>query len=204
MNDPQIRTSFHKKRLFRHHRNKKTLVIDELALQHGKCRADIALVNGHLIGYEIKSEVDSLDRLNDQIIYYNSVFDCSSIIVTESHLRKVMVMLPNWWGVISANKGSRGAIHFKTIRPPKRNIFVDDYAVAQLLWRSEAKEILSSLGVQGKKLREKRSNLYRYIVNKLDSFQLRKAVRECLKGRTNWRNPSTPFPDDGSSQPLAM
>ena len=203
MNDPQIRTSFHQKCLHRHHCDSATLVVDELGLQHGKCRADIAVINGHLIGYEIKSDADSLRRLNDQIDSYNAVFDHASAIVAARHLSGAVAMLPEWWGVISASEGPRGAIHFRAIRRPKQNVHVDDYAVTQLLWRDEAQEILANLGVHGKKLREKRANLYRCIVSRLDSSELRKTVREYLMKRTSWRHPALLFPSDGLSQPSA-
>jgi len=204
MNDQQIRTSFHQKYLRRHHCDSATLVVDELGLQHGKCRADIAVINGHLIGYEIKSDVDSLRRLNDQIDSYNAVFDRASAIVAARHLSEAVAILPEWWGVISASEGPRGAIHFRTIRRPKQNVHVDDYAVTQLLWRDEAQEILANLGVHGKQLREKRANLYGCIVSKLDSCELRITIREYLMKRTGWRRPAPLFPSDGLYQPSAM
>ncbi len=63
MNDPEIRRAYHRLRLARHHRDPNTLVVDELGLQHGESRADIAVVNGHLLGVEIKSDVDTLIAL---------------------------------------------------------------------------------------------------------------------------------------------
>ena len=115
MNDLQIRTAYHRRRLWRHHADPSTLVVDELGLQHGKCRADIAVVNGHLIGHEIKSDIDSLDRLSSQVDGYNAVFDRVSVVVTERHLKGAISLVPEWWGVVAAAQGSRGGIHFTTI-----------------------------------------------------------------------------------------
>ncbi len=53
MNDVEIRQNFHRKILRRQHAQKNTLVIDELGLNHGRCRADIAVVNGHFWGFVI-------------------------------------------------------------------------------------------------------------------------------------------------------
>ena len=58
MNDMLIRESFHRQVLKRYRRSPHTLVLNELGLRHGKCRADIAVVNGSLTGYEIKSDDD--------------------------------------------------------------------------------------------------------------------------------------------------
>lgn len=197
MNDQRIRASFHQKWLSKHHGDSKTLVIDELGLNHGKSRADIAIINGRLIGFEIKSDLDSLRRLNEQIVSYNAIFDRIYLIATSRHLKDIEAILPKWWGIISVNEGQRRAVHFKNIRSPKINSNVDDHAVAKLLWRNEAQEILCSLGVQGKQIREKRENLYGYMVSRMNSVELRRTVRECLRKRINWRYPSPLFPSDG-------
>lgn len=203
MNDPQIRASFHQKCLRKHHCDSATLVVNELGLQHGRCRADVAVINGHLIGYEIKSDVDSLRRLNGQIDSYNAVFDRASAVVATSHISEAVSMLPEWWGVISVSEGQRGAVYFKTIRHAKKNTHVDDYAIAQLLWRNEAQDILIDLGVHGKELREKRANLYSIIISKMGSTELRKTVKRYLMKRTHWRYPALLSPNDGLSQPIA-
>jgi hypothetical protein len=74
-------TNFHQKKLWLHHANENTLVVDELGILNGKSRADIAVINGYLVGFEIKSDEDSLTRLNDQVEAYNAVFDRSTLIV---------------------------------------------------------------------------------------------------------------------------
>ncbi|MGA1824150.1 MAG: sce7726 family protein [bacterium] len=204
MNDQQIRISFHHKCLSNRHKDSATLVIDELGLQHGKCRADIAVLNGHFIGYEIKSDTDSLRRLNNQITIYNSVFDRLFAVVAPCHLNEAMTLLPDWWGVILVSEGKRGAIYFKTARHSKQNRYVDDYAVAQLLWRDEAQEILTNLGIRGKVLREKRANLYTHISKKLDSSELRKTVKKYLMNRANWRRPLQLLSRDDLSQSISM
>lgn len=188
MNDPQIRKAFHKTFLRKHHCESTTLVVDELGLEHGKCRADIAVINGHLIGYEIKSDVDSLTRLSSQINIYNAVFDNSSLILTERHLEKAIRIIPDWWGVILVTEITNNTVKFKQLKYPNQNTKINNYSVAQLLWREEAQEVLMGLGIKGARLREKRSNLYRYIVEMLDSQYLRFIVREYLKKRQDWRH----------------
>src|SRR5437899_2698377 len=98
MNDRLIRDSFHRQRLHRFHDAPDTLVLNELGLRHGKCRADIAVVNGRLIGYEIKSDEDSLKRLEEQVQIYSAVFDRASVITGTKHLDAVLSQLPKWWG----------------------------------------------------------------------------------------------------------
>lgn len=189
MNDPLIRIAFHGSFLQREHITPNTLVVDELGLKHGTCRADIAVINGHLDGYEIKSNEDTLKRLKKQVDVYNAVFDHSSLVLEKSHLDEALKVVPTWWGIILANKDENGHVCFETVRKPIQNNIVDDCAVAQLLWKNEAQEILSNLGVKGKRLRECRANLYQYMVDILESETLRGLVREYLKNRQAWRHP---------------
>lgn len=197
LNDPQIRAAYHRQRLVRHHADPNAVVVDELGIQHGRCRADIAVINGHLAGIEIKSDVDSLMRLRAQVDGYNAVFDRVSLVVTERHLSHAEGLVPEWWGLVSASRGSRGAIHFLTIRRPRRNDLVEDLAVAQLIWREEAREILLGLGMEERELRGNRATLYGYLLNRLSSHELRDAVRQKMKSRREWRGPSSPSPNGG-------
>ncbi|MGV8026333.1 MAG: sce7726 family protein [Anaerolineaceae bacterium] len=203
MNDPQIRSSFHRIFLKAEHLESNTLVVNELGIKHGKCRADIAVVNGQLNGFEIKSDNDSLKRLMNQIELYDTIFDNISIIVVERHLKEVMQLVPDWWGVVLALDNPYGELHFQIIKSQHKNETVNDYAVAQLLWHSEAQEVLKSIGVRGAQLREKRSNLYTYMVEKLSSQELRSIVREYLKKRKGWRDREQPFQYDDSFLPSA-
>lgn len=203
MNDTQIRQSFHLKRLHKHHADPNTLIIDELGLKHGKCRADIAVINSHITGYEIKSDEDSLCRLDKQIDSYSKVFDRATVVVSAKHVDIVYSRVPDWWGIIVTHQGYRGNISFETLRKPSMNREIDLLSVAQLLWSNEASSILIDLGVPQRVLRQRRSFLYQYLVDLLGATELRSRVRECLKNRRNWRCRVQPSPDGGSSQPFA-
>lgn len=192
MNDAQIRTSFHRKKLSKHHKAPDTLVIDELGLQHGRCRADIAVINGHFLGFEIKSDQDSLRRIPKQVKAYSTIFDKATLIVGQHHLKAVEKLIPQWWGLTSASTDQRGEVRFETVRPAAWNPLTDDFAVAQLLWRNEAEEELANRGVSGGILRQKRSVLYHELIKLLDPRELRQVVRAHLKNRTGWRRPAPP------------
>jgi hypothetical protein len=203
MNDIEIRQNFHKKKLRRQHTQKDTLVIDELGLNHGKCRADIAVVNGHLIGYEIKSDNDSLRRLEEQVKSYNSVFDMVSIIVGDRYINSIQNYIPQWWGVIVSVRGPKGAVNFDMIRKARTNKNVDLISLARLLWRNEAEEILRQKKLPPRILRQPRAILYEHLVDKLDICELRKFIREYFKKRKNWRCPESPSQCDDLFRPVA-
>lgn len=203
MNDTQIRESFHRKKLSKHHADQDTLIVNELGLKHGKCRADIAVINTHLIGYEIKSDEDSLRRLDKQIETYNNVFDRATVIVGTKHAKAVSLRVPDWWGIIVTHKGSRGGVSFETIRQSCVNRGIDLFSVAQLLWSNEVISILLDLGVPQRALHKKRSFLYEHLIDLLSPTELRYRVRDCLKNRRNWRCPEQPSPNGGLFQPFS-
>ena len=203
MNDIEIRQNFHKKRLRRQHAQKDTLVIDELGLNHGKCRADIAVVNGQFVGYEIKSNNDSLRRLEEQVKSYNAVFDKISIVVGDRHINSVQNYIPQWWGVIVSVRGPRGAINFDIIRKAQMNKNVDPIFLARLLWRNEAEEILKQKKLPTKILRQPRAILYEHLADKLNIRELRNFIREYFKRRKNLRYPELPSRCDGLYQPVS-
>ena len=203
MNDTEIRQNFHRKRLRQQHAQKNTLVIDELGLNHGRCRADIAVINGHLVGYEIKSNNDSLRRLKEQIKSYNAVFDKISIVIGDRYINSIQNHIPKWWGVIVSIRGSKGAVNFRLIRKAQENKSVDPVSIAKLLWRDEAIEILRKSKIPNKILRQPRTVLYEYLADILSVNELRKAVRDYFKKRKNWRCPELPSRCDGLYQPVA-
>ncbi|MHC4573070.1 MAG: sce7726 family protein [Planctomycetota bacterium] len=203
MNDFEIRQNFHRKRLRRQHAQKDTIVIDELGLNHGKCRADIAVVNGDFVGYEIKSNNDSLRRLKEQVKSYDAVFDKISIVVGDRHINSIQNHIPKWWGVIVSERGPRGAVNFDTVRKPKTNKNVDPISLARLLWRNEAQEILRQKKLRPKVLRQPRAVLYECLVDSVNICELRRFVREYLKNRKNWRCPQSPSQCDDLFRPVA-
>ncbi|MBN1867783.1 sce7726 family protein [Candidatus Sumerlaeota bacterium] len=201
MNDQQIRASFHRKRLGRHHAAPDTLVVDELGLNHGRCRADIAVINGRLIGYEIKSDEDTLYRLGEQIEAYNNIFDCITVVVAGKHAKAIRSVVPCWWGIVLSVQGPRGGISFETARPPRSNPRVDPFSVAQLLWKNEAISILAELGVPPRVSRVRREFLYRVLADDLSLAELRHRVSQFLRDRRNWRCQTRLSRYDGSSLP---
>lgn len=196
MNDDFIRRGFHQRVLQQRQSFKNALILDELGLCHGKWRADIAVINGSLIGYEIKSDKDSLDRLGEQVKAYNAVFDRSTIIVGSRYCKTVLSEVPDWWGIIVCIQKKRGGVQFDIQRRPKPNPSVDPLSVAKLLWRTEVIEILIGLGEPASLTRQSRSILYERLAGTIGLSELKRRVRENLRQRKNWRRPAQLSPDD--------
>jgi len=72
--------------LGRHSLNTSTLLTE---FRTNTSKADLVIVNGTSSVYEIKTELDSLDRLNSQIASYLRVFDKIYVVTHESQIVKV-------------------------------------------------------------------------------------------------------------------
>jgi hypothetical protein len=188
MNDPSIRKAVHSRIVKYHYNSPNSLVVDELGILHGKSRIDIAVINGSIHGYEIKSEEDHLSRLAGQVVSYNAVFDKLTLIVAEKHFKKALTSIPGWWGVIVACKGKRGGIKLERHKNAKTNQNIDPISVAKLLWRAEAVDLLASSGCSGRDLSGNRLTLYQRIVDRFSLGELQFFVRKALKERVNWRD----------------
>lgn len=165
-----------------------TLVIDELGLDHGSCRIDIAVINGHIRGVEIKAEADTLERLPRQVAAYGEVVDKALLIVDPKHLASAMTIVPNWWGVMVAERGTTQGVRFRRVRPERANKGIDPLVLARLLWRPEVQALLRDLGVLERDLRAPREELYQRLVSLMPLRKLSSAVRTALKSRTTWRD----------------
>lgn len=171
----------------RDRRSSGTHIFEEFGLRHGAVRADIAVLNGRLHVYEIKSDLDSLKRLPRQANLLSTVCDKATLIVAQRHLRKAMTIVPGWWGVLCATIGSRGAVNLSTHRRGSSNPQPDELSIAKLLWRDEALQLLEEVGrVEGVRSKPRRF-LYQRITETLDVDSLRRAVYTKIKQRTNWR-----------------
>jgi hypothetical protein len=185
--DFEIREALHRKVLKAYHRCDSTIIVDELGLAHGKNRIDIAVLNGHLHGYEIKSAKDTLSRLPDQLHEYRKSLQKLTIVVAPNHIDGVLSIAPEWSGIVEAQMGPRGGINFSTIRRATINPEVDGVALAHLLWRREAVELLERLGVSEKELNIPRKQLYEIIASEASLAELVSWIKEKFMARETWR-----------------
>lgn len=202
MLDRDIRNSIKRERFRDHFDNPDTIVVDELGLRHGVSRVDIAVVNGFLHGYEIKSDSDTLLRLSNQVAIYSKVLDYATIVVGEKHASKVKDQIPDWWGIQVVYFSEYGTIEFRDERRHEENPEIDPIALAELLWRPEVVKILKARNVPGNILRKPRAFLYRFLSEMITLKELRDLVRHQLKLREGWRGLKPPLSNADLSTPI--
>lgn len=167
--------------------NDDTFLINELDICGGINRADVAIVNGQIHGYEIKSPQDNLDRLPSQVSSYNQVFDTMTIVTCEKYLTKVEEIIPKWWGIYYISKTKKG-LTLKTKRRPKYNKNVSGFQLAQLLWKDEQVELIRQRTDITKGLKSKtRYQLALLISEKIPKDEINDYVRQILKHRESWK-----------------
>ncbi len=126
------------------HEHPGAVLVEELPLIREK-RADLAIVNDALWGYEIKSEHDRLDRLPEQVSFYDAVFDYCHVIVASKFVDRVRSIVPGYWGIMQViQEKTRSRID--PVRPSVRNTNTQASAVIRLLWKVEAVKILRAAG----------------------------------------------------------
>lgn len=165
-----------------------TLIIEELGLCQGEARIDIAVVNGLIHGYEIKSDQDTLKRLAGQVAIYCRVLDSITLVVSSEHLDEALKIIPKWWEVIVTKEKKPGRLHLQRWRKGKSNPSLDPFAVVQLLWRDEAFEALKKYDLQQGLANKPRTIIWEKLVEYLPTDELLALVRTLLKSRENWRS----------------
>lgn len=163
-----------------------TRVIDELGIFEGKFRIDVAVVNGYLHGYEIKSAEDNLERLKAQQAAYNKVFDKLTLVADEHHVEEAMKVVPSWWGLMVAGRRN-GEPYVEEIWSPRLNPEVEPFAICQLLWKEEALNILQARKLSAGLWGSRRKLLWEKLTCSIDFNELKEIVRDTLKNRENWR-----------------
>jgi hypothetical protein len=190
MREIDIRQALRQEMARAHLRAPDTLIVEELGLCQGIARVDLAVVNGTVHGYEIKSEQDTLARLPGQIDVYSRTLEFVTIVTAPAHAENIRKIVPQWWGIWYAVPAGDG-IRIQKARACRRNPKVDPFAIAQLLWREEALQVLCDYGIATGMRGKRREELWRRLASDLSLRELSSVVRENLKRRgAEWRVPS--------------
>lgn len=189
MLDKDVRQAVKDKILKAHINDPSTLVIDELGLDHGRNRVDIAVINGELHGYELKSDSDNLLRLPQQSMAYSSIMDKVTLVVGEKHAQEAINIIPDWWGIKIATMNHRGFVNIVTYRRNKKNKDIDPFELSKLIWKEEALALLAiKIKVDWRIRKLTRKDIYKLIVDTFSLDEIRDNTRAILKSRVNWRS----------------
>lgn len=185
MKDPCIRELLRITELKHYIDDGNSKIVEELSLPVAKARIDVAVINGSLHGYEIKSASDTLKRLPAQIEAYTKVFDYLSIVTEGKYCQKILDFVPEWIGILICDE-KNGVKSIKELRKPIKNQNRESIYIAKLLWREELIECLEEYNI---KFRKKDRNwlLCQALAANLDTNSISNMVRSKLKKRNTWK-----------------
>ncbi|MGM9479356.1 sce7726 family protein [Pedobacter sp. GSP4] len=119
-----------KYRLFDAFKNTDLVAAYEIRVK--KSRVDFLTINGYTTSYEIKSNLDNLDKLAKQSRDYLDAFEFNNILIHQRHLDKCYDIIPKSFGIITAGKD-----HYSFVRKPVFNKKTDPVSQLSLLTKKE-------------------------------------------------------------------
>lgn len=151
----------------------------------GSVRIDIAVINGELCGFELKSDRDTLERLPTQADIYSRVFDRVELVVGKRHAEKAETIVPKWWGIVVAREDG-GEISLTLKRKGETSPARDPYLIAQLLWKEEAISVMEACNLATGWRSKTVKKIHARLASELTLDDLRDQVRRVLKARGGW------------------
>jgi hypothetical protein len=175
------------------------LIVEEFGCK--TARADVAVINGFLHAYEIKSDSDSLDRLPSQIDAYQGVFEYVTLICGRRLLERARTTIPKWWGLQKAEFRD-GSVLIHELRTAKPNPNQDPFAVARMLWKTEALAVLRRFGHRGVTSRCTADEVWNAVAAHVPIAELTNEVRQAIKARggSGFAKPSVPDDDSCTTE----
>lgn len=165
-----------------HHGDENTMFIEELGVCRGQGRIDLALVNGVFRGYEIKSDRDSLRRLDRQVEFYGKVLDYGTLVVGDRHLTGAMDVVPSWWGVLGVY-ADQNRLRFDAVRLERKNPHRDPRSLVELLWLDDAIALLAQRGAARGVRGKPRRTVWDKVCEHFELEEIAEVVRDHLKAR---------------------
>lgn len=160
------------------------VLINEMVVANWSRRVDLAVANGNLHAYEIKSDLDSLKRLDGQLDAYLARFDKTTVVCAPRFTIEVLKRTPSFVEVLEVDVVNE-EISFKVARRGALRPIRDKAVLVGFLLKSELASLLKNQALaQSRKVLEESARAFPVAV-------LRRYVLECLKRR--YKETSTLF-----------
>lgn len=145
MYDSDIRAAL-RGRLETRLQDKPHLLVPEVEVRWGTpVRIDEMLITDQVTGYEIKSDKDSVARLERQIRGYNPFVQRAHLVVGNRLRAHATALLPPWWGIWLATPGATG-VKLKEVRKARRNPEFNPIMLTTYMSRADLTAHLRELG----------------------------------------------------------
>jgi len=156
------------------------LVLNEVPLGLRLAFADVVIAGDELWGFEIKSDVDSLRRLAQQVRYYRLTFDRIVVVTSNRYAQTVDSHIPEAWGIYCVSPGS-----LEVVRSAQPNREMNPAWMLDLLRRDELDEISGRYGVSRRRRCHKDALIAR-LASALTTDECRQATCRAVRARDGW------------------
>ena len=165
----------------------KSRIFEEVPMS--RARADVMMVlPDELVGIEIKSSVDTYERLKGQVRNYNKFCDRCYAAVGLRHAKHISEHIPDFWGILCIYEDNRRII-IEELREALSNPKLNPDFQLSLLWKNELSNILAQNGLP-KYRQQSKAFVRKKLIEKVPAPLLKKQMCEELFERdyTVWEN----------------
>jgi hypothetical protein len=132
-----------------------------------------------MVGFEIKSDADTLKRLTVQVPAFSRFFDRVSVVTTRKHLAAANKKIPAWWGIILFC----GEDGFRVARTAKRNRSVDVRSLLYALSKPEIAELARRSG-RPLSMASRKDAMVKEVALSIDDRSICGHSRDIIRSRT--------------------
>ncbi|MBE5839682.1 MAG: sce7726 family protein [Butyrivibrio sp.] len=168
-NEASVKSAFINKRLV------KSSAISLFEFPVGNSRIDLCKINGTSHAYEIKTDLDNLNRLDKQLNDYKKVFEYIHIICSEKKLSEIIEKTDSTIG-ITYYSHKNGDYHFYNYRNPQKSVALSSKIQLQALSSAEMSQIKLDNNLS-------KDSSIDDVIEALSNSQINKEFKKALKTR---------------------
>lgn len=141
--EPQIKAAFINK-IFSEKNPEDQLILNEFNIENSARRVDLVVISKNMIeAFEIKSEADSLNRLEGQIKKYSEYFDKVTVILAKKHRKKALEILSKDIGIWEFDEN-----RLKIIKKGRKKVITKKMNIMKLMTALELKKLSRNLNIK--------------------------------------------------------
>lgn len=159
-----------------------TVYISEFRV--GRSIADLVMFNGESKAFEIKTEYDSVRRLDKQMTDYKRIFDKCFLVIPEERLEAYLNIVDSATGIIVMTHKS-SCLYLEEVKPASANTIFNVGSLMSCLRMIEYMSMATSLGASLKNIPE--YSLFKYcqdVISEADPNEVRSFFLREMKKRT--------------------
>jgi len=180
LNDRVIRKSLITK--LNNRSKKPNAIIEELRVHNGNAIADVVALYKDAHCYEIKSDLDKIERAIAQGSFYNPSFRKISLVTTKKHIKKALDIAPPFWGILLAEP-TKKEVKISTIRKATLNSNFSKNLALLTLWKAEMLNLIPHDTNKYKRIN--RDTLTKIISSNLKKTEVSQEISNALAKRSS-------------------